>query len=104
MSFLPEVPLLDDDSEDLSNEEVERAVETSDEKQLVRILTEELSPGHASIGKGDARYAVLGHQIRRRKPHLYLRTRLGCPGEPEKTLVFRVDWAESQARTHERRM
>lgn len=95
-NFLPTLPAPEAaDAADLSDYEVERAVETSDSEQLIGLLARALSPGEASIGKGDARYALAKQEIRRRRPHLFLRSTLVCPGEPPKVLVFRVDWLQS---------
>ena len=94
-AFIPSLPPSDEeDATDLTDHEVNGAVPTADVKQLSELLACALSPGAASLGKADARYALSKHEIRRRKPHLYLRTILVCPGEPQKLLVHRVDWLQ----------
>jgi hypothetical protein len=94
MNFMPSSPPPVEDSEDLSDEEVRGAVVTTDEQHLAKLIATELSPGHASVGKQDARYALTRHELRRKAPHIYYRAHLGCPGEPDKILVFRIDWLQ----------
>ena len=74
----------EDDSADLLDEEVERAIETKDttdlSKKIVAYLQEH--PGEQ----------LNSHELRRRKPHLYWRSKILPPtGEPH-TIVFQVDW------------
>jgi hypothetical protein len=92
-TFVPSMPP-DEDSLDLTDSEVSSATVTTDFNQLAQLLVRALSPGEASVGKGDARYALGGHEVRRRRPHLYLRSYLVCPGEPQKVLLHRVDWLQ----------
>jgi hypothetical protein len=94
MKFMPSGPPPAEDSEDITEEEVQGAVVSDDEQHLAKLLATELLPGHASVGKQDARYAMTRHELRRRSPHLYYRARLGCPGEPDKVLVFQIDWLQ----------
>lgn len=81
----------EEDSTDLSDHEVESAVPTSDFNQLAQLLSRALAPDTPTVGKS---YAVARHEIRRRCPHLYLRSHLVCPGEPQRVLLHRVDWLE----------
>lgn len=95
-AFIPTLPPPEqEDAVDFSDVEVMGAVETRDSTHLAELLVQALSPGQASVGKGDARYALSKHEVRRRKPHLYLRTTLVCPGEPNKVLIHRVDWLQA---------
>jgi len=94
--FIPTIPPPgQEDAIDLSDHEVMGSVYTPDSAHLADLLVRAVSPGEASVGKGDARYAVSKHEVRRRKPHLYLRTTLVCPGEPNKVLLHTVDWLQS---------
>lgn len=96
-AFIPTLPPPDQaDAVDFTDAEVDGAVETRDQAHLIELLVRALSPGEASVGKGDARYALSKHEVRRRAPHLYLRTTLVCPGEPNKILIHRVDWLQTQ--------
>jgi hypothetical protein len=80
LDTLPE----EDDSPDLTDDEIAGAIETSDSNHFVRMLEETIRPiVGASIQK---------QELRRRRPHLYCRTRLAIDGEPGKVLLFRVDW------------
>lgn len=88
------MPPPEEDSEDLTDEEIENAIETESEDDMAKKVVAELSPGHASLGKSDARYALHRQELRRRKPHLYNRVSLCCAGEPDKVLVYRVDWLQ----------
>jgi hypothetical protein len=94
-TFIPTIPPPEaEDATDLSDHEVEGALETVDATHLTELLARAVSPGEASVGKADARYAIGKQEVRRRKPHLYLRTTLVCPGEPRKILMYRVDWLQ----------
>lgn len=97
MNFLSSPPPSDEDSKDITEVEVSHAVITTSEDEFKRMLVQELSPGMASISKQDARYASRSYELHRKKPHLYCRVRLGCPGEPDKVLVYQVDWIQTQA-------
>lgn len=93
MKNFPSMPPLED-SEDLTDSEVEKAVETEDEADLAKKICHELNPGTASVNKLDARFAIKRHELRRRKPHLYWRAILGCPGEPDRVRTYKVDWLQ----------
>lgn len=95
--FLPPTIPPAEDSPDLTDEEVAHAIATESEAQFTQILAGELSAGHASVGKGDARYALLKHDIRRRSGNLFWRVYLGCPGEPDKVLVYTANWLQRGA-------
>lgn len=73
-----------EDSVDLTDAEVGNAIATSSEQHLARHLTEALTSG-CSLGV---------REIRRRRPHLYLRCLMVCPGGPPKVLVYCVDWLQ----------
>jgi hypothetical protein len=88
------LPPPEEDSEDLTDEEIQRAIETQNEDDMAKLIARELSPGVASLGKADARYALHRQELRRRRPHLYNRVSLCCAGEPDKVLVYRVDWLQ----------
>lgn len=73
-----------EDSEDLSDEEIERAVPTTGYKDLAEHLKEELQrePG----------LTVKSHERRRRGESLYWRTRLVRGSEPDRILVYQANW------------
>ncbi len=74
-----------EDSPDLSDEEIERAIETAGHKDLAQHLVEELRRREG--------LAVKSHELRRRGLNLFWRTHLVVtPAEPDRVLVFRVDW------------
>jgi len=83
----------EEDSADLTDDEVEHAVLTVDFNQLAQMLARSLALEDASVGK-NGRYAVERHEVRRRSPHLFLRSYLVCPGEPQKIVLHRIDWIE----------
>jgi hypothetical protein len=83
----------EEDSADLTDNEVERAVVTVGFNQLAQLLARALAPEHTSVGN-KGRYAVERHEIRRRSPHLYLKSYLVCPGAPPKVVLHRVDWMD----------
>ena len=77
----PELP--DEDSPDLTDEEIGRAISTVNVDDLTQRITGDLGPG-SQLG---------AHELRRRKPHLYWRARLRTP-EGERTLIFLTDWLQ----------
>lgn len=82
-----------EDSEDLTDVEVAHAVPTTDRRDLAhRIAT--------ALRISGPEFSLKGHELRRRKPHLYWRVRLVSAEEPDRVLVFRADWLGD--RTHER--
>ena len=72
------------DSPDLSDDEVEGAVDTRDVDDLAKLTAKAVAQ--------DAGFTVTGHELKRRGDHLYWRTRMAAADEPDKVLVFRVDW------------
>lgn len=83
----------EEDSADLTDQEVRSAVETVDFEQLAQLLSRALAPESPSVGEC-GRYSVARHEIRRRRPHLFLRSYLFRPGEPERVVLHRIDWVE----------
>lgn len=81
-----------DDSVDLTDTEILSAIQTDDAHHLTLLLKEALSPGPACMGRGEGRYALAAREIRRRKPHLYLRCHFVRPDGPTRVLTFCVDW------------
>lgn len=73
-----------EDSPDLTDEEIERAIPTGDSSDLARHIIEELRHSNG--------FAVSRYENRRRGERLFLRVRLVAPKEPDKVLVFSVDW------------
>lgn len=83
MSFLfPDIP--EDDSEDLSDAEVEAALPTEDITDLIAKLSK-----HIRENPGEQ---VSDHELRRRKPHLYWRVKIQQPEDKSTALVFVADW------------
>jgi hypothetical protein len=79
-----------EDAADLTDQDVEGAAHSRDGKHLAELLVRALTT--AAPGGSGCRYAVSKHEVRRRHPHLYLRTTLVCSGAPNKLLIHRVDW------------
>lgn len=84
-------PPPEEDSLDLTDAEIAAAVETKDSTDFIRLLEENIRPYLRPNVAG----AIKSHELRRRKPHLYCRTRLALDGEPDKVLLFRVDWLQN---------
>ncbi len=78
----------EEDSPDLTDEEIAVAVETTDSNSFVSALEEAIRP----MIRPNVAAAIQSHELRKRKPHLYCRTRVALDGEPDKVLLFRVDW------------
>ena len=94
MSLLPSEPPPVEDSEDFTEHEAVTAILTENETDFAKKLVEELSPGHASISKQDARYTMTSRVLRRKSNILYCRVHLGCPQSPDKVLVYQINWLQ----------
>ncbi len=81
-------PALDDDSEDLSLEEVQTAVIVPDLLAFNRMVAE-----WAREVKGLDRKRR--YELRRWKPHMYCRVAIG-DGPDKVSKLFRVDWFQSR--------
>lgn len=79
----PLAPPEHEDAADLTDQEVASAVETQSLRDLVDSLT------RAITASG---YTLSRQELRRRKPHLYLRSTLVRAGAPERRVIHRVDW------------
>jgi hypothetical protein len=73
-----------EDSEDLTDAEIERAVSTANAGDLSKAIVGEL--------KRDVRFALRHHELRRRGSNLFWRTRLVTDKEPDRVLVYKVNW------------
>lgn len=73
----------EEDSPDLTDEEVESARVSKDVTDFVKTLYEE---ARASEGR------IRGHELRRRAPYLYSRTRIAFPTGPDRVIMFRLEW------------
>jgi hypothetical protein len=74
----------EEDSEDLTDEEIGQAIHTRSAGEVATKLKVELLPG-SSISQ---------HELRRRKPHLYWRIRLRLASGEEKMIVYLADWLQ----------
>lgn len=75
----------DEDSEDLTDEEVASAIETTGTEGIVSGATIPC-PECSGVVR------VLLHELRRRKPHLYWRTTLECVHGHTTVRLFITDW------------
>jgi hypothetical protein len=76
----------DEDSEDLTDEEVESALLTTDKSDLAHRVSQATPDGTTKVQ----------HERRRRKPHQYLRTTFyGEDGEILDRRLFRINWVRA---------
>jgi hypothetical protein len=75
-----------EDSPDLMDAEVERAIFARDAAELTRLVTENLRHNRS--------FSLSKHELRRRGEHLYWRVTLVANKEPNKVLVFLADWLQ----------
>lgn len=68
-----------EDSEDLTDEEISRAIPTRGSSDVARALKTE------ALG-----VSIKAHELRRRGDNLFWRVRLAT--DPERTLIFGVNW------------
>jgi hypothetical protein len=78
-----------EDSEDLGPEEAEKATVTEGPDDLVQRLMKQVR------GSQVAKFALKSHELRRRDHHLYYRVRMVATQEPDKVLIFQVDWIQA---------
>lgn len=83
-----DAPPDEDDSLDLTNEDVQRAVLTTSAAEVASMIASKL--------KERSGWAIKGHELRRRKPSLYWINTLRAPTGETETLIFKVDWLKSQ--------
>lgn len=79
---------LGDDSEDLTDEQVENAIAVPGAEQMLKHLRE------MRCCECQEKVSVVrnGHALRRRTPFLYGRMIVRCENNHEKTIAFRLDW------------
>ena len=77
-----------EDSDDFSSEEARRATPTSDADDLVDKIMRQVR------GTKVSKFAIRKHELRRKDQHLYYRCRLVATHEPDKVLIFRIDWVQ----------
>lgn len=73
-----------EDSDDLTDDEIEAAVETRGPDDLAHLVCEAI--------KESRKFTVDAHELRRRGEHLYYRCHMVCAQEPDRVLIYRVDW------------
>lgn len=76
----------EDDSEDLTDAEIERAVITEGIPQLVEHLTT------IQCASCQHRMDAVRYELRRRKPHLYWRVGVECDEGHSQAVLFQTDW------------
>lgn len=76
-------PPPEDDSPDLTDEEIAQAALVLNPSELETAFRDVLHPE-------DPRKRTF--QLCRRKPHMYCRLRLSTGQEPDKVFLFRLDW------------
>jgi len=81
--------LEEEDSEDLTDEEISQAKEVGSAEEVASAIATHL---HEKASR------LIKHELRRRKPHLYWRVGLEMPDGSEEVLVFQVDWLQKLAK------
>lgn len=80
----------EEDSPDLTDEEIEGAIKTHDSNSFVKALEEIIRP----LVRPNVGGTIVKHELRRRSPHLYCRTRIALDGEPDKVILLEIDWLQ----------
>jgi hypothetical protein len=80
-----------EDSVDLTDGEINIAVPTKDLEDFVRVLEEALRP----LVRPNVGGAIKSYDLRRRGDNLYCRAKALLDGEPDKILIFQVDWMKA---------
>jgi hypothetical protein len=76
----------EEDSEDFSVADANRAILTSGADNLVEQVMRQVR------GSRVTKFVVDRHELRRKEGHLYYRLRLVATNEPPKVLVYQIDW------------
>ena len=79
----------DEDSTDITEQQIRSAVKTDNPAELVRHMAYLLCP------KCGAQPLLLRHVLRRRAPDLYSRTCCTCANGHVEYFVFRVNWIKA---------
>lgn len=74
----------EEDSEDLTDDEIELAVATNNPDDLAQLI--------CSAIKESRKFTLQSHELRRRGARLFWRSRLVCAREPDRVLIYGVDW------------
>jgi len=77
---------LEDDSEDLSDEEINKAIPVSSVEAMINVLRETV------CSQCRQPIEVRSQALRRRVPFLYSRVKVCCVEGHEQAVIFRVDW------------
>lgn len=81
----------DEDSDDFTGEEAEAAILTGNSGEFVQAIEEAIRP----LVRPNVGATVQSYELRRRDKKLFCRTRIAFDGEPDKVLVFQVDWLQN---------
>lgn len=76
----------DEDSEDLTDEEIAKAISTDNESGIVNTLSA------LRCGDCGGNVRIVLHELRRRRPHMYWRTTVECDGTHKTSRLFVTDW------------
>ncbi len=80
---------LGEDSPDLTDDEVERAIPA--------LSTTDIAERLGSCPRCGAPSVKVQYAVRRRKPHTYWRVSVVCEKEHESQLVFRIDYEQEES-------
>jgi hypothetical protein len=81
----------ENDSPDFTEEEATGALLTGNSSEFVQALEEAIRP----LVRPNVGATIQNYDLRRRNKTLYCRTRIAFDGEPDKVLVFQVDWLQN---------
>ena len=77
-----------EDSDDFTDSEAELATLTKNSEDFVQRIMKQVR------GSKVSKFTLQSHELRRREGHLYCRVRMIANQEPDKVLIFRVDWVQ----------
>ena len=80
--------LTEEDSEDFSADEAQKMIPTKNSEDLVKRLMKHVRGSRVS------KFAIKSHDLRRREGRLYCRVCMTATQEPDKILIFGVDWVQ----------
>lgn len=84
-------PIPEEDSEDLTDDEIAGAVPTRSVQTVIEVVSA-FCEGCPECADSAVRMSVTEHALRRRRPNLFWRVTFKCGNGHDERVTFRVNW------------
>lgn len=84
-------PIPEEDSEDLSNDEIAHAIPTQTVQTVIEVVSA-FCEGCPKCPDSNVRMSVTEHALRRRRPNLFWRVTFKCRNGHDEQVTFKVNW------------